>query len=167
MFILPKANYRLRVMEQWGYLLIYHLQGRACQEESPQRGRKRTNAWSLELMATSEHLDTAMSEGTPWIFQLRVAIYSPFCISHFGLNFCHTQLKLLPDMTNSYPLRLSSSVTSSQRSHQLLLPHCWFIPLVLCHDYPASIWSLDRDLLKGQGPHSHSWQYPQLSNGAQ
>lgn len=110
----------LRKMEPWGSHFTCHHWRRDCREGSPQGGRNRAMAWSPDLMARSEHLDTDIPEGTPWIFQLHVPVYSLFCISQSGLNFCWN-----PCWTNSYPLRLSSRITSSPKPHQLPLHHWW------------------------------------------
>ena len=104
----------------------------------------------------------------PLDFSVTCGNIFPFLHKPFWIEF-------LPHSTEA-PARYDKLLSSKAQLKCHLLPKIPPVstPTLLVHSSCAlpwlpyaSIWSLDRDLLKGQGPHSHSWQYPQLSNGAQ
>ena len=62
------------------------LEGEAKAEESRVIWRERLS--TDDLVAT---LDSACA----WTFQLSKALYFPFCLNSFEMDFCHLQLKLM------------------------------------------------------------------------
>lgn len=103
-------------------------------------------------MGRSEHLDTAMPEGSPWTFKSHVL--------QLGLYFCYTQLKPLPDMTNSYPQRLSSS-DLLLKALPASCPSLMAWVFLLCSMIDLCINMVTRlGNAWWQGPHSHHGSIP-------